>query len=52
MIASPLPKDVDFVISTVELPNLGQKNIVIPRMLSESDILHLRRRLLGEVCPE
>ena len=52
VIASPLPKDVDFVISTVELPNLGQKNIVIPRMLSESDILHLRRRLLGEVCPE
>lgn len=52
VIASPRPKDVDFVISTVELPNLGQKNIVIPRMLSESDILHLRRRLLGEVCPE
>lgn len=29
VIASPLPKDVDFVISTVELPNLGHHYEVV-----------------------
>ena len=49
VIANPLPREIDFVISTVELPNLGEKNIVVPRILTEKDILRLRRQMLGEV---
>lgn len=51
VIARPLPKDLDLVISTVDLPNLGQKAVTIPKILTEEDIRRLRQRLLGDVRP-
>lgn len=52
VISKPLPEDLDLVVSTIDLPNLGEKAITIPKILTEEDILRLRRRLLGDVRPE
>ncbi len=52
VIAKPLPTGLDLVVSTIDLPNLGEKAVTIPKILTEEDILRLRRRLLGDVRPE
>lgn len=45
LITKPLPKDIDYVLSTIQLNNLGLKNITIPQILTETDIARLRRQL-------
>lgn len=45
LLTAPLADDIDMVISTINLANLGVRNIVVSSILSESDIEVLRRNL-------